>query len=251
MGEFTSILLKSIDAFMVSDDLQFIKFIVIVFMILGIFSMLKDLVRGRRSRSVKLLKQIRKQQQSDYEKMQNQIERELILLEDTEPKLKTKPAKKVEPGYFKKNDAYVRLFGMIDENMTYDKVCELLGMQGVLQAKVGIKSNYIWYLGDRDKEEYYISKVEKAKSNIVFVFSFLFLIPPIIALPMGMNTFIISAIVSIIIMLWFSLLFDLITDYLINLFLLNKNNTEDIFIRVSFIDGKVCGKEQKGLRPRE
>ena len=59
MGEFTSILSKSIDAFMVSDDLQFIKLIVIVFMILGIFSMLKDLVRGRRSRSAKMLKQIK------------------------------------------------------------------------------------------------------------------------------------------------------------------------------------------------
>ena len=50
MEDFTNILQKSINNFMVSDDLEFIKFVVIVFLVLGCFSMLKDLVRGRRSR---------------------------------------------------------------------------------------------------------------------------------------------------------------------------------------------------------
>lgn len=251
MEDFTNILQKSINNFMVSDDLEFIKFVVIVFLVLGCFSMLKDLLRGRRSRSARMLKQIRKQQQSDYEKMQNQIERELVLLEDREPKYKAKPAKQKGKNYFKKNDAYVRLFNMIDETMSYGKVCELLGMEGVLQAKVGLKSNYIWYLGKIDDEEYYIEEVNKSKSNIKFIFYLLALVPAILAFPLGLNILLTRLIICVIVMIVFSVLFDLITDYLISLFQLKRGATEDIYIRVSFADDKVCGKEQKGLRPHE
>lgn len=252
MEDFTAILEKSVNAFMVSEDLEFIKFIVIVFLVLGCFSMLKDLLRGRRSRSARILKQIRKQQKDEYEKMEDQIDRELVLLEPETPKFQPKESRQKDmQNYFKKNDAYVRLFYMIDETMSYGRVCELLGMEGVLQAQIGLKSNYIWYLGKQDDEGYYIEQVNKAKGDIKFIFCLLALIPAVIAVSLGLNILLTRLLLCVIAMVIFCVLFDFITDYFVSLFQLKRGSSEDIYIRVSFVDDKVCGKEQKGLRPRE
>ena len=83
MEELSAILSKSIRTFMVSDDLALLKMVVIAFIVMGILSMLKDIVRrnNKRNRNAVMLKQIKKQQKEEYERMQSRIERELVLLE--------------------------------------------------------------------------------------------------------------------------------------------------------------------------
>ena len=251
MEDFTAILSKSIEKFMVSDDLEFLKFIVTVFLILGCLSMLKDLFRGRRSKSARLLKQIRKQQETEYEKVQSRIERELVLLEDIEPKHKPKPSKPVKQGYFKKNDAYVRLFELIDETMSYGKVCELFGLEGVLQAQSKDRKVYIWYLGELSDIEEKLEQLDKVKGNIKFFFALLFILPLFLYISSGFAILLPKLLLSFALIVGVSIFIDLFTKYYVCLFSLNSRKNEDIYIRVSFVDDLMVSKEQKGLRPRE
>ena len=119
MEDFISILSKSIEKFMVSDDLALLKMVVIAFIVMGILSMLRDILRrnNKRNRNAVMLKRIKREQKAEYERMQSRIERELVLLEPDNSNYVPKKNFGVSESYFKKNNAYVRLFGMIDETM--------------------------------------------------------------------------------------------------------------------------------------
>lgn len=252
MEDFISILSKSIEKFMVSDDLALLKMVVIAFIVMGILSMLRDILRrnNKRNRNAVMLKQIKREQKAEYERMQSRIERELVLLEPDNSNYVPKKNFGVSESYFKKNNAYVRLFGMIDETMSYDKVCELLGMEGVLQAQSRNRKNYVWYLGELSEREENLEQLEKVKGNIKFFFALLLILPLFVYISSGFDILLPKLIMSLIIIAVISIFIDLFTKYYICLFSLNSNKKEEIYIRVSFVDDLMVSKEQKGLRPR-
>ena len=253
MEELSAILSKSIRTFMVSDDLALLKMVVIAFIVMGILSMLKDIVRrnNKRNRNAVMLKQIKKQQKEEYERMQSRIERELVLLEPDNSNYRPKKDLKVSESYFKKNNAYVRLFEKIDETMSYGKVCELLGMKGVLQAQSKNRANYIWYLGEISERESNLEQLNKVKGNIKFFFALLLILPLFVYISSGFGILLPKLITNLIIIAVVSIFIDLLTKYYLCLFSLNGYKKEEIYIRVSFVDDRMVSKEQKGLRPRE
>lgn len=250
--DFAIILQKSMSKFMVSDDLALLKIVVISFLVMGIVSMLSDIIKrnNRKNKNAVMLKQIKKQRKEEYERMQSQIDKELALLEPDNSNYRPKKNLRVSENYFKKNDAYVRLFGMIDETMSYGKVCDLLGIEGVLQAQSKNKMNYIWYLGEVSDRESNLEQLNKVKGNIKFFFALLLLLPLFFTISEGMNILISELVINLIVILIFSIFLDMITKYLICLFSLNGRAKDEIYIRVSFVDDRMVSKEQKGLRLR-
>lgn len=257
MEELSNIFLKSIGNFMVSEDLVAIKSVVLVFLIFGILCILKDLLFGRKkTKSQIMLKQIRKQQKDEYEKMQDRIEEDLVLMETDLGNYTPRSKKELSEnkGFSTQNDTYIKLFGLIDETMGYDKVCELLGMDGTLQAQSGNKRNYIWYLGWYPIQKYdeynRMELLKRTKSNIIFVFALFALISPIFTISLGVEVLLASLFGNLVLTALLVVLLELMTNYLLSVFQMKQGVMEEVYIRVSFVDGRVYSKEQKGLKSR-